>query len=263
MPHVTAVISTFERPSACERALISALEQRPAPVEFLVCDDGSADDTAERFRAWQIRDPRIRYLRTEPNRGTPGVTRNLGTRAALGDWVAYLDDDDVWLPGKLQRQGELTARAQVIGTNAIRTDGSPYFGEVTGVSWPGPSQLVADNPLIVSTVLARRQLVIDAGGFLTDRWARGVADYAMWLGLADRGARLARIGEPLARYESHSSDRMSAAPIRQELALSRLAWRRVAAMPGDRLARRAALNRTAGTLSTAWNAARRAHAKPA
>jgi glycosyltransferase involved in cell wall biosynthesis len=244
MRTISAVISTFERPDACERALLSALAQAPAPIEVLICDDGSADVTAERFTAWERRDPRVRYLRLQPNRGTPGATRNLGTTAARGEWVAYLDDDDEWLPGKLSRQLELAEDADVIATNALRGGGQPYFTGSLGVRRPSRADIVADNPLIVSTVMARRRLVLDAGGFMTEGWARGVSDYALWLSLADRGARFALAPEPLARYDSDAADRMSAARFRQELAVARLAWRRVRADPGDPLVRRAAMNRS-------------------
>ncbi len=121
MPSVSAVISTFERPDECERAVRSALAQEPAPVEVIVCDDGSKDGTAERFRAWERRDPRVRYLRVEPNRGTPAPARNAGIEEARGEWVAFLDDDDEWLPGKLGAQLAHAEGADVIGTNASPT----------------------------------------------------------------------------------------------------------------------------------------------
>lgn len=256
MPEVSAVISTYQRPDACERALLSVLEQDPPPVEALICDDGSTDDTPARFRAWETRDPRVRYLRVEPNRGTPGAARNLGTREARGDWVGYLDDDDAWLPGKLERQLALTASADVVATNAMRADGGRYFPNAAEVWRPTRAALLAENPLIVSTVIVPRQLILAAGGFTAERWARGVADYEMWLALADHGARFAIVGEPLVLYETHGSDRMSATPVYGALAVTRLAWRRLRANPRDPLLRRAALNRTAGALSTALGVAR-------
>lgn len=217
-----------------------------------MCDDGSADATPERFRAWEARDARVRYLRVEPNRGTPGATRNLGVREARGDFVAFLDDDDSWLPGKIARQLELSSSADVIGTNALGSNGSPYFNRDSDVVRPSRDEIVADNPLIVSTVMMPRQLVLDAGGFMTERWARGVADYGMWLAAADRGARFAVLGEPLAVYENEGLDRMSpASTVAQEFAVARLLWRHVRAAPRDSAVVRAALNRTAGATLTA------------
>jgi glycosyltransferase involved in cell wall biosynthesis len=247
---VSVVISTFERPAACERAVVSALTQDPAPIEVLVCDDGSADSTAERMRSLERREPLVRYLRIEPNRGTPAPARNLGTREAQGEWIAFLDDDDEWLPGKLARQLQLADEADVIASNALTDDGE-YFSDAQPVAQPERAELVAENPVIQSTALVRRDLLLAAGGFPEDRWLRGVEDYAAWLALADRGARFAILGEPLIRYTLHGAARLSGAPRRVERALARLAWGRVARRPTEALLWRAALNRTAAAVRRA------------
>jgi hypothetical protein len=108
----------------------------------------------------------------------------------------------------------------------------------------------------MSSVMARRDLVTGAGGFMTERWARGVADYGMWLTLSDHDARFAVLSEPLIYYESESGDRMSAAPVRQETAVARLAWRHLRTHPADRATQRAAINRTAAVLTTAFRSLR-------
>src|SRR5436853_607913 len=82
----------------------SALAQEPAPLEVLVCDDGSSPPTLERLRALEAADPRVRVLGAAHNTGSPGAGRNRGIRAARGAWLGFLDDDDAWLPGKLARQ---------------------------------------------------------------------------------------------------------------------------------------------------------------
>jgi glycosyltransferase involved in cell wall biosynthesis len=248
MADVSAIISTYQRPDACERALVSALSQQPPPLEVLVCDDGSTDDTPERLRSWETRESRVRYLRVEPNRGTPGVTRNLGLRHAHGAWVAFLDDDDEWLPGKLRAQLDAAAGEDVVAGNAVTTDGRPYFPDAPPAWHPRREDLLLENPIVMSTVMARRDALRGAGGFLTARWARGVADYGMWLALADAERRFVILGQPLVRYESGEASRMSASPFRQEVSVARLAWRRAIRAPGRREVRRAALHWTAGAL---------------
>jgi hypothetical protein len=79
----------------------------------------------------------------------------------------------------------------------------------------------------------------------------------MWLALADAGARIVVLGEPLVEYESHDTGRMSAAPIGQELAVARMFWMRWLERPLDVSRLRAAANKTIGTLSTAWSLRRR------
>ena len=98
-PSVSVVIPTHNRAQNAERAVKSALEQTEKSVEVLVVDDGSTDDTQEKFK-----NPpeRVRYIR-KPNGGASSA-RNVGLRRAKGEWVALLDSDDVWENEKLQLQ---------------------------------------------------------------------------------------------------------------------------------------------------------------
>jgi glycosyltransferase involved in cell wall biosynthesis len=252
MATVSALISTFERPDDCERALRSVLGQSRAPEEVLVCDDGSADGTAERFRAWERRDERVRYLRIEPNRGTPAPARNMGVAEARGEWVAFLDDDDEWLPGKLAAQLAHTGDADVVATNAVGSGGELYFAAAAPISRPTRREVLAANPVIQSSALARRRLLLEAGGFAVERWLRGLEDYAAWLSMADAGARFLVLGEPLVRYTTRGDARFSAgSPARVEIAAARLAWRRLRSSPRDGALLRAALNKTGAAAQAA------------
>jgi glycosyltransferase involved in cell wall biosynthesis len=248
MATVSAVISTYQRPEECERAVRSALAQEPAPIEVLVCDDGSTDGTADRFLAWP--EP-VRYVRVEPNHGTPAPARNEGARQAKGEWVAFLDDDDEWLPGKLATQLAHTADADVIGTNAVTTGGELYFPDAPPLYRPARADILAANPVINSSAMVRRDTLLEAGGFPTDGWLRAIEDYAGWLALADAGARFLVLGEPLVHYTTHGDGRLSSAPLRVQVAAARLAWRRARQQPRDPDARRAALNKTAAAVSAA------------
>jgi glycosyltransferase involved in cell wall biosynthesis len=254
---VTVVIPTFERPAGCERAVRSALEQQPEPLEVIICDDGSGRVTRERLHTLAREDDRIRYIWL-PHRGTPGPGRTVGYKSASAPWVAFLDDDDAWLPGKLQRQLERAGAGDVdvIGTNAVRSDGTVYFPSAPDERRPTKADLLKVNPLIVSSVLIRRDVLDAAGEFRGERWARGVADYGMWLELADAGARMVVLGDVLVEYESHSESRMSATPLRQELAVARLFWLRWRERPGDAVRFRGAANKTIGAASLALNHAR-------
>jgi glycosyltransferase involved in cell wall biosynthesis len=237
------VISTFERPDACERALESVLAQSHQPLEVLICDDGSSDETPERFRAWEHRRQDVRFLPTDRHTGTPAATRNLGIGHARGSWVAFLDDDDEWLPEKLARQHVeiASAGADLIATNALRSDGSAYFPDPPARRWPSRRELLRANPLITSSVVVRRSLA----RFPAASWMRGIEDYAAWLTLADRGAALLILGEPLVRYDDVAAARLSTARTRRELAVARLAWKRSLRRPLDAPNARAAVRKTA------------------
>jgi glycosyltransferase involved in cell wall biosynthesis len=174
----------------------------------------------------------VRYLRVPRNTGTPAAARNLGARAARGEWLAFLDDDDAWLPGKLAAQLDVAEAHDVIGTNATLTDGAPYLAELPAVRRCTRRDVLAANPLICSTVIARRALVLDAGGFPEARWLSGIEDYALWLEMADRGARIAVLAAPLAVYTSDPADRLSTGR-HIASALARLALTRAVRRPLD------------------------------
>ena len=104
MPMVSVVIPTYNRADLLEEVLRSVLQQTYQDFEVIIVDDGSTDDTRERVAAFQS-DPRVRYIYQE-NRGLAGA-RNTGIRASQGDYIAFLDDDDIWLRDKLEKQMSL------------------------------------------------------------------------------------------------------------------------------------------------------------
>lgn len=100
-PLVSVVIPTFNRAGLLARALHSVRQQTYPNLEIIVVDDASRDDTATVVE--KIGDPRVRYLRHAKNRGG-SAARNTGVRAACGDFIAFLDDDDEWDPRKTEEQ---------------------------------------------------------------------------------------------------------------------------------------------------------------
>jgi glycosyltransferase involved in cell wall biosynthesis len=102
-PLVSVVLPTHNRVDLLAGAVESVLSQTEQRFELIVVDDGSRDATPEYLAALTTRDRRARCIRLEAPRGGGGA-RNEGLRLSRGDWVAFLDDDDRWLPTKLERQ---------------------------------------------------------------------------------------------------------------------------------------------------------------
>ena len=100
-PLVSAIIATYKRADLVPRAIESVRKQTYPNLEIIVVDDGSPDNTESVVRA--IPDERIRYIRHEKNKGLP-AGRNTGIRAAKGEFIAFLDDDDEWRADKIERQ---------------------------------------------------------------------------------------------------------------------------------------------------------------
>lgn len=100
-PTVSVVIPAYNRAHLLGRAINSVMSQTLDDWELLVVDDGSTDNTEEVVSAFQ--DPRVKYLRHVSNRGATAA-RNTGIKAAVGEFVGFLDSDDEWLPQKLEAQ---------------------------------------------------------------------------------------------------------------------------------------------------------------
>lgn len=124
-PLVSAVIPTLHRPALVRRAVESVLAQTYANLEIVVAIDGPDEATREALAA--IHDARLRVVALDENVGG-SEARNVGVRAARGEWIALLDDDDEWLPEKIERQ---VRAATAIGTELVLV-GSRFATEIGG-----------------------------------------------------------------------------------------------------------------------------------
>jgi glycosyltransferase involved in cell wall biosynthesis len=125
-PLISVVTPTHNRARLLRRAMASVLGQRWHDFEWVVIDDASQDDTPDVLDS--CRDPRLKRHRLEPNQGV-AAARNAGVAAARGEFVAFLDDDDEYLPDYLEAVGELarspTSAPDVIWTGVIRVYEGP------------------------------------------------------------------------------------------------------------------------------------------
>jgi len=192
---VSVVVPAKDRAHLLERSLASVAAQRTAPVEVLVVDDGSTDDTSGVARRCGAT-----VIRLDVNEGI-GRARNHGIRAATGEWIAFLDSDDEWSPGHLER---LLARAGshvLVAAPAVSTSGrvlgNPYDHEVplTSTSVLAPGDLV-----VTSGAMARRSALLEAGAF---RPLPRAEDLDMWVRLLALGTGLAT-AEVTVTYNEHA-----------------------------------------------------------
>ena len=112
MPEVTVVIPTYNRARFVGRAIRSALAQTYDDIEVVVVDDGSTDDTQTQIESLAQTDRRVHCLQHDTNRGAQAA-RNTGIRAARGEWIAFLDSDDWWLPHSLETRLEVAEKQGV------------------------------------------------------------------------------------------------------------------------------------------------------
>jgi glycosyltransferase involved in cell wall biosynthesis len=162
-PRVSVIMPVFNGAAYLAEAMDSILAQTLTDIELIVIDDGSADDTVAIVRSYA--DPRVRFLQNPHNLGLP-VTRNRGIAEARGDYIAFLDSDDIALPRRLQEQVEyLDANPNIAGLGASAQPINAQ-GEVTGPDWRCPGEpefckamLLFRAYLITSTFMARTPIL--------------------------------------------------------------------------------------------------------
>lgn len=197
-PTVSVIIPTYNSGSVVTAAIASALAQSHPPIEILVVDDGSNDETGDVVRAFGLP---ARYIH-QANAG-PSAARNHGARLARGEWLAFLDADDEWLPQKLRTQ-----LAHARRTNAAAILSGLYWpadGGETVVAYRGSTQrhdliaaLLCRNVLAggASTLLVQRAQFDAAGRF--DESMKAAEDREFLIRLAAT-CSIAVVPQPLAR----------------------------------------------------------------
>jgi glycosyltransferase involved in cell wall biosynthesis len=209
-PAVSIVIPAYNVTPFIGAALESIRAQQFQDFEVILVNDGSPDTADLEAAIAPYRDGMCYF--TQPNAG-PSSARNAGLRQARGKYVAFLDGDDLWMPGFLADQlaafgkdPSLDMRyTDAVFIGAARLAGrrfmedSPSRGEVTF-----EALLTGQCVVLTSAVVARRDAVIDAGMF--DESVRYSEDFDLWLRMAFRGARLAYCEEPLVQRRLHATN---------------------------------------------------------
>ncbi len=204
LPLFTVVISTYNRKHVLPRAISSVLGQTCGDFELIVIDNGSTDGTESAVS--DIKDPRIKYIRNpEPTSSCDGP-RNMGIEMAKGSYIAFLDDDDIWYPQRLEKVKE--AFDSDPGVSAIcHNENRNYKGKVDKVLEYGPwsedlhERLLYDGNCMSSCGTTVRAEVLRAlNGFDTRREYAAAGDYEFWIRMTASGAKVGFIKEPLGEF---------------------------------------------------------------
>ena len=205
MNTVSVIIPTWNRSPLLLRAVKSVLTQSYSPQEILVCDDGSTDDSKNKIM--KLNNERIKWIAGD-HTGLPAAVRNWGLKVARGEWIAFLDSDDEWLPDKLEKQLRVLTKSklQACSTNAFRYENNIKIEKIINsksklISY---SDLIINNQIISSSVIIHRSLIDNVGYFPTEDKLKAIEDYAYWLRIAAR-SDFAFICEPLVKYHNDPS----------------------------------------------------------
>jgi glycosyltransferase involved in cell wall biosynthesis len=212
-PLITAIMPVYNRPDQALEALKSVLAQTYRPLEFIIGDDGSDDHTVDVLKVYmqdkhETEDLQVRILEQDHS-GFPGVVRNRCAHESRGDFLAFLDSDDLWLPQKLSRQYE-----------ALHKNSPQCLVSHTREEWNRRGRIISQSGMnhkregfifsdarkkcIIgpSTVMISKELYRQSGGFRDD--LEIAEDYEYWLrltsafdvGFLDEALTVKRAGHP-------------------------------------------------------------------
>jgi glycosyltransferase involved in cell wall biosynthesis len=259
MPGISVIIPTHDRPHALVRAVESA-RAAGTDVEIIVVDDASVDETAEVCRG--LKD--IKYVRLERNQGVAGA-RNVGIMKSEGKYIAFLDDDDLRLPGSLDAQVDLMDKhpeagfacgAMVMADQEYQPTGEIILPRSAGdVFW---ALLELDFPVMPLSTLIRKDCFLRIG--LLNRKLSGIDDWDIFTRISevypvlvlDQPMGVYRQPTPSSVQGSSSQAAQLGRAARHQLKLLQLPRARMASASKRQAARRRAIDRIADTLL--WNA---------
>jgi glycosyltransferase involved in cell wall biosynthesis len=201
---VTVVVPCFNTKKYVDEALLSIRNQTYTELDIIAVNDGSTDETPQLLDRHAECDPRVRVVH-QPNRGLPGA-RNAGLRQARGEFVCFLDADDVMVPDKIEKQVQFLRDNP--GIDLVYSDyfvGDGALGLIGLVAARLPEGNVLDafshkNWLAVMTPLVRRSLIENVGEF--DETLRASEDWDYWIRCATAGT-FGYLPGPLAIYRMY------------------------------------------------------------
>ena len=214
MPKVSVIIPTHNRCNFLKTAIQSVLNQTYQDFELLVVNDASTDRTEEILYGFD--DKRIKYIKHESNKGG-AITRNTGIMEARGEYIAFLDDDDEWLPEKLGLQVALLDKKSIevggiyTGYERIERSSGHLIQQIIPIKRGELyNALLRENCIGTTSSVLLRRVCFDAVGLFDEslpRWQ----DYDMWIRIA-RKFHFDFVPQVLLKYYVHDKVRISDNP---------------------------------------------------
>ncbi|MFA5167857.1 MAG: glycosyltransferase family A protein [Candidatus Omnitrophota bacterium] len=239
MALISVIIPTYNRKTVLPRAIDSVLAQKGAEFELIIIDDGSTDDTKcvirgacpsgfvprSAFSSLRVPSPESRYF-YQKNKG-PAAARNLGIKEAKGEWIAFLDSDDEWKPGKLKAQLEffrenpahlICQTEEIWIRNSKRVNPMKKHQKFGGYIFEKCLPLCIVSP---SAVMMHRKLFDEIGLF--DESLPACEDYDLWLRIASKHP-IGLIEKPyIIKYGGHPDQRSREFPAMDRFRIRSLA----------------------------------------
>jgi glycosyltransferase involved in cell wall biosynthesis len=204
---VSVIIPTVDRPALLQEAIASALAQTHEEIEVIVVLNGATPEAAAAAGRY-AGDPKVRVV--EMDRGTLAAARNYGMTFARGEWIAFLDDDDIWLREKIEMQLDAAraSGADLVSCDFVKFDDR---GDIAGTGLSAlPDGLTYAEALMLenylsggSAAMVRASAIRSLGGF--DARLKACEDWDMWRRMA-WDSKICRVDRVLVKYRQHRTN---------------------------------------------------------
>ena len=206
LPKISVIVTTYNRAHMVTETIDSILSQTSKDFELIVVDNESIDNTEEVIKSYT--DKRIRYFKHQ-NNGIIAVNRNYGISKTQGEYIAFCDDDDLWMPEKLERQlseFEKDSQLGLVCSNGIFFDKNGEHREMIKAELKDSDftfeSLIWHNYIPSPSVLVKKEVIDDVGMMDESPEIFIAEDYELWLRIAKK-YKVKYIGLPLMKYRTH------------------------------------------------------------
>jgi len=202
MPKISVIMGVYNTEKYLKEAIESILSQSLQDFEFIICDDGSLDGSVSIINDYMKKDPRIILIRNDKNRGL-AASLNRCLEVASGEYIARMDSDDISVEDRFMKQAnflDLHPEYAIIGGGISLFDHKGIYGHRYGKEDFSKEQVFIGNFFIHPTVMMRRSVLIDVGGYTVDKHTYRTEDYDLWCKIAYHGYKGTNLKDILLLY---------------------------------------------------------------
>ncbi|MBW8308955.1 MAG: glycosyltransferase family 2 protein [Candidatus Paracaedibacteraceae bacterium] len=219
-PLISVIIPTHNRPDFLKKTLQSILSQTLTQIEIIVVSNGVNDKNRQTVESFN--DPRLFYVDQE-NSGGPSSPRNHGIRLSKGKYIAFCDDDDLWVKDKLEKQVEVLENNPEYGlsySKMMRFDDKKEWSVAHEEGPADLNSLLRNNTVPISSVIVKKELLEKYGSFSESKLVGTAEDYEFLLRLAP-ATKFFFLNEYLIHYWSGNNRITTALPSAKEILIHR------------------------------------------
>jgi teichuronic acid biosynthesis glycosyltransferase TuaG len=217
---VSVIMPVYNSEKFIAESIVSVQAQTNKDWELIIVDDGSTDQTSAIAKQYAEKDLRIKYIYQE--NGKQGKARNNGIKNSCGEYIAFIDSDDLWVSNKLEKQIEALQKYEV---DLIFSDGYIFMNNINNIQGDlnslrgfftpeqGLHHLLIANRIPILSVLVKKEKILQAGTFEEVAIIQNIEDYHLWLKVLANGSTIYGLPEKLVYYRRHESQVTNSDPL--------------------------------------------------